>query len=320
MNKRISAVICTRNRATCLNKAIQSLVDQTLPQEQYEIIVVDNGSTDNTKAIIEGFEHFENLRYIYEPVLGLSQARNTGWQNACGKYVAYIDDDAIACPEWLERWGQTFDNVQPQPGSVGGKVIPVWEVERPTWLPKQGEDALAVVDWGDQSKFLIEEHEHHVGCNVAYPREILQGCGGFNTNLGRKGTNLLSNDENLVRSYIRQHNLGIYYDPEACVEHHIPGQRLVKRFFYRRAFWQGISHEVLQYLETGQRESKWRYVRRAIMNTLSFVRWLIVFLVFLPLLIRPANRANRFETKCGLCWWLGRIWGQLQIGLGRIKE
>ncbi len=317
MSIRVSAIICTLNRAAYLQKAIHSLVDQTLPKEQYEIIVVDNGSTDNTKAIVEGFEHFENLRYIYEPVMGLSQARNTGWQNARGKYVSYIDDDAIACPEWLERMVQTFDNVQPQPGSVGGKVIPVWEAERPAWLPKEMEDALALVDWGDKPIFSSGQPPHLVGCNVAYPREILRGCGGFNTNLGRKGTNLLSNDENLISSYIRQHNLGIYYNPEICVEHLIPAERLVKRFFYRRAFWQGISHEVLQYFENRQRKSKWRYVHRAIVNTLSFVSQPIVLLW---LLIRPANRASWFETKCGLCWWLGSIWGQLQIGLGRIKE
>lgn len=317
MSIRVSVIICTLNHAACLQKAIQSLVDQTLPKEQYEIIVVDNGSTDNTKATVEGFKRFENLRYIYEPVLGLSQARNTGWQNAEGEYVAYIDDDAIACPKWLESIVTAFETVKPQPGSVGGKVIPVWEAERPAWLPKEMENAFAIVDRGDKPRFLTEEHEHHVGCNVVYQREILQECGGFNTNLGRKGTNLLSNDENLIRSYIRQHNLGIYYNPEICVEHLIPAERLVKRFFYRRAFWQGISDEILNYLESRQRKSKWRYVHRAIVNTLSFVRQPIVLLW---LLIRPANRASWFETKCGLCWWLGSIWGKLQIGFGRIRE
>ena len=133
MSIRISAIICTLNRAAYLEKAIQSLADQTLPEEQFEIIVVDNGSTDNTKTMVEGFKHLENLRYIYEPIMGLSQARNTGWQNAQGDYVAYLDDDAIACPEWLERIVQAFDTVEPRPGSVGGKVIPVWEAERPAW-------------------------------------------------------------------------------------------------------------------------------------------------------------------------------------------
>lgn len=317
MSIRISAIICTYNRAAYLQKAIQSLVDQTLPKEQYEIIVVDNGSTDNTKAIIEGFEHFDNLRYIYEPIIGLSKARNTGWQNAQGEYVAYMDDDAIACPEWLERIVAAFDTVQPQPASVGGKVTPIWEAERPAWLPKQREDALALVDWGDNPKFLTEEHEHHVGCNIAYPLQILQGCGGFSTSLGRKGTNLLSNDENIVRSYVRQHNLGTYYDPEISVQHCIPAERLTKRWFYRRAFWQGVSNEILQYVESGQGQSDWRYLFRAIPSVMGPARDLAIWLLCL---ILPTKGGNWFEMKCALYGLLGRVRGQSWIVLRQIKE
>ncbi|MEE8471432.1 MAG: glycosyltransferase family A protein [Dehalococcoidia bacterium] len=105
MSIRVSAIICTHNRSDYLRQAIQSLADQTLPTEQYEVIVVDNGSTDNTRAVVEGFDHIANLRYVYEPILGLSQARNTGWQNARGEYIAFMDDDAIGYPtSWKSRW------------------------------------------------------------------------------------------------------------------------------------------------------------------------------------------------------------------------
>lgn len=317
MSIRISAIICTLNRAAYLEKAIQSLVHQTLPKEQYEVIVVDNGSTDDTKAVVEGFEHFGNLRYIQEPIIGLSQARNTGWQKAKGEYIAYLDDDAIACKDWLRRILHAFDTAQPRPGSVGGKVIPLWEVERPAWLPPEMENTFAIVDWGDKSKFLTEEHEHNVGCNVAYPLKILQECGGFNTNLGRKGTNLLSNDENLIRSYIRQHNLGIYYDPEICVEHHIPAERLVKRFFYRRLFWQGVSNEILNYLESCRSNSNWRYRLGPIVNISRFIGYLALSLAGL---VRSENRDRWFTIQCGCCYRLGQNWGQLQIAAGRVKD
>lgn len=317
MSIRISAVICTYNRAAYLQKAIQSLVDQTLPQNYYEIIVVDNASTDNTKATVEGFDHFENLRYIHEPIMGLSQARNTGWQNAQGEYIAYLDDDAIACPEWLERIVDAFDTVKPQPASVGGKVTPVWEAERPAWFPKEMETAFAIVHWGDNPKFLTEEHEHHVGCNVAYQRDILRACGGFNTNLGRKGTNLISNDESLILLYLRQHCLGIYYHPSIHVEHLVPAERLAKRFLYRRMFWQGVSNEVLEYLRAARAKSKWRYRLGAIASIpviAAHMAW-----SFLGI-IRQVNRANLFSVVCGYCYVLGETWGKLQIGFGRIKE
>lgn len=313
----ISAIICTHNRVAYLEKAIQSLVDQTLPKEQYEIIVVDNGSTDNTKMTVESFNQFGNLRYIYEPILGLSQARNTGWQNAQGKYIAYLDDDAIACAEWLERIVRAFETIHPQPGSVGGKIEPIWEVERPAWLSKQMERPLTIVDWRDKAAFLTEDYQHLRGCNVAYPREILEKVGGFSTNLGRKGSSLLSNEESLLEKYLKEQNLGSYYDPEIRVQHHILAERLVKRWFYERYFWQGASNEILQYIETSQKEANWRYLGNALMNALLFI---IRHPTSLPAILVPANSRRRVERKCIAYSRLGQIRAQLQIGLGLVKE
>jgi len=248
---RISAVVCTLNRAAYLAKAVESLVNQTCPKDHFEIIVVDNGSTDNTKEVVQQFSQSALIRYIHEPIKGLSQARNTGWQAASGKYVAYLDDDAIAHPRWLEKMLKAFETVKPAPASVGGKVFPIWEAERPAWLTDRMLSAYAIVDWGNRAKFLKPSSpEHHVGCNVAYSREVLEACGGFNVNLGRKGKNLLSNDENLIRKYIDSHGLGIYYDPEILVEHLVPKERVTRRFMLRRHFWQGVSDVVLWYEES----------------------------------------------------------------------
>ena len=312
MSIRISAIICTYNRSAYLKKAVQSLLDQTLPQEQYKVIVVDNGSTDNTKAIVEGFKQSENLHYIYEPAKGLSQARNTGWQNAQGEFIAYLDDDAIACAEWLQRIVQAFDTVRPQPGSVGGKVIPVWEVERPTWLPKELERLLSIVDWADRPTFLIEDRQFLSGTNIAYPREIFEKAGGFSTDLGRKASNLLSNEEILLKRQLKRRNLATYYDPDIYVYHHIPAERLTKRWFYRRAFWQGASDAILQHLETYQTENKRRYIRRSLSNA----SLLGVIPRGLVRIILYANSGSRVVlAKCGLYTYLGRVWMLLRIAL-----
>ena len=315
MNVRVSAIICTHNRSAYLNKAIQSLADQTLPREQYEVIVVDNGSTDDTKAIVESLEHFGNLRYIYEPILGLSQARNTGWQNARGEYIAFLDDDAIACPEWLERVVEAFENVNPRPGSVGGKVIPIWEVERPAWLSKQMELFLSIVDWADKPILLTEDYQFLAGVNFACPCEILKAFGGFSTTLGRKGSKLLSGEEILLRDYLTEQNLENYYDPEIYVQHHIPAERLVKRWFYRRYFWHGVSNEILQYIETSPKEAHWRYLGRALMNALGLIRFLTILL---PMLIFT-NSDSRVARKCGLYARLGKILTRLRIGFGMVS-
>ena len=122
----ISAVICTYNRADCLARAIKSLVNQTLPKENYEILIVDNASTDSTKDIIRReFSGVPNLSYFYEPVLGIARARNTGWNNAKGTYVCYLDDDAVASPEWLEKIIEVFRTTTLKIGCVGGRIDPV---------------------------------------------------------------------------------------------------------------------------------------------------------------------------------------------------
>ena len=316
MSTRISTIICTLNRAAYLQRAIQSLVDQTLPKEQYEIIVVDNGSTDNTKAVVEGFEHFENLRYIYEPIMGLSQARNTGWQNAHGEYIAYLDDDAIACPEWLEKIVEAFETVQPKPGSVGGKVVPIWEVERPTWLSKQLERPLSIVNWADRPTSLTEGYQFLAGTNVAYPRHILDEVGGFSTNLGRKASNLLSNEEILLKRQLKRRNLATYYDPDICVYHNIPAERLTKRWFYRRAFWQGMSDVVLQHLDACERGGKERHTFKARLDASLFR---VVPRGLLRVLLSDNSGSRVVLAKCGLYSCLGRVWMQLRIALGLEK-
>lgn len=99
---KISVVVCTFNRADILPLALQSLCEQTPHHDQTEIIVVDNNSPDNTRQVVDEFiEKYPNIRYCFEPIQGLSHARNRGWREARGEYVGYLDDDAKAPPEWL---------------------------------------------------------------------------------------------------------------------------------------------------------------------------------------------------------------------------
>jgi glycosyltransferase involved in cell wall biosynthesis len=316
MSIRISAIICTHNRAAYLIKAIQSLVSQTLPKEQYEIIVVDNGSIDETKAIVEGFENFGNQRYIYEPILGLSQARNTGWRNAKGQYVAFLDDDAIACPEWLERIIDAFETVEPRPGSVGGKITLIWEAERPAWLSRHLEGTLGYLDWGNSPMFLSEGYQWLGGGNVAYPREVLKEVGGFSTSLQRKAGDLMSNAEVLLKRYLEGQGLGNYYDPGICVQHHVVAERLVKRWFYRRYYWQGISSTIMKYLESHQHGISFHYLRLAFLNALGFVRQPVNLLA----IVIPASSAGQVVKKCRSYTLAGQIWAQVRIGLGLVGQ
>ena len=244
MDVMISALICTRNRADYLRRAIRSLVDQTLPQDCYEIIVVDNASEDATADVIREFGDVPTLRSIYEPVLGLSRARNTAWQNARGIYVAYLDDDAVACRQWLESYLEVFQWSKPTPGSVGGKCEPIWEAPQPDWLADQMLTSLSVYDWSD-TPITLDEDQWISGCNIAFPVQVLKEMGGFREDLGRKGKKLLSGEETYLRRQLDAHGYQTVYDPKITVGHHISPQRLNKPWFRQHAYGTGQSAAVM---------------------------------------------------------------------------
>lgn len=237
----ISAVICTHNRERYLERCIASLLAQSIPSSEYEIIIVDNGSTDSTKEICNQFAGRVNFRYLFEPVLGLSQARNTGWKAAQGKYVGYIDDDATAEPAWLENALRSFRSLSPSPEWVGGPVLLEWEAPSPAWLTEEYHGALGRIDWGASSHFLENAHEWLAGGNSFYRRDILQQLNGFDTRLGRKKNLLLSGEEVQFQHRLKAVGGRIYYHPGIRIHHFVPKERTQPSFFYRRYYWGGVT-------------------------------------------------------------------------------
>jgi len=245
MEIKISVIICTHNREAYLSKTIYSLVNQTINNRLYEIIIVDNQSTDNTKAIVlNSFKNFENIRYIYEPSLGLSNARNTGWKNAKGEYVSYIDDDAIASKNWLKHILEVFETTDPMPGAVGGRVDPIWEAAKPGWLTDNLVTSLSVLNWSKEPQYL-ECDKWLVGANITYPKSLLNKFGGFSCNLGRKGNRLLGSEEVYLQHQFAKEQVHYYYHPDVSVKHLIPSNRLSKIWFLQRHYWQGISNSII---------------------------------------------------------------------------
>ncbi|MCP6757343.1 MAG: glycosyltransferase family 2 protein [Fischerella sp. CENA71] len=288
----ISAIICTLNRASYLLKSLQSLVDQTLDNDKYEIIVVDNHSTDDTKRVVtEEFSHVSNLRYLYEPVIGLSQTRNTGCQNAKGEYIAYLDDDAIACPNWLEKILEDFKNVHPKPGIIGGKIEPIWEAPKPNWLSDNLLPYLTILNLSETPTFL-EDWRYVAGANMSLPKSLLEKVGGFQANLGRQGKRLLSNEELLLQEQLKDLGYKVYYDPNIFVKHHIPESRLTKNWFTKRFYWQGISKGYLLLHKTSPSKlERIKLCYREIKNILRQPKKIIHLII-------PNNHAFSFSEKC----------------------
>jgi len=235
----LSVVVCTYERYGQLPYTIDALLRQDL---ECEIIVVDN-SRDQTKAAQFKARYDANagVRYILQPRPGLSRARNVGTSCATSARVAFIDDDAVAAPDWAANIVAAFDSFGPLARVVGGRVMPQWSNGRPAWLDNSLFGYLSLLDWGERTRELMA-HEWLAGCNIAFDKATLQALGGFSEFLGRIGDRtLLSNEEIDVLAKFRRIRAKIIYAPRAMVEHVIDPSRLTPSWFRRRAAWQAVS-------------------------------------------------------------------------------
>ncbi|MBD2771537.1 glycosyltransferase [Iningainema tapete] len=237
----ISAIICTHNRDIYLGAAIDSLLAQDFALG-FEVVVVDNGSSDRTEKVVEQRADDPRLKYVYEPVLGLSVARNTGAKVANGEILAYLDDDAVASSSWLKVLYSAYQN-NPKLAIAGGKVTLLWPsgVQPPRWLSTGLTANLGAYDLGDSLVYIENPGSTPRGLNYSIRRCFLDEIGGFDTNLGRVGTNLLSNEELQMTEYALQRGWQVAYLPDALVAHNVAPERLKRSWFLNRGWWQGIS-------------------------------------------------------------------------------
>lgn len=237
---KISAVICTFNRHEMLLEAIMSIELQDLPEQDFELIIVDN--SDDVQAreqFREGLHISCAHNYIEEARPGLSRARNIGIEAARAGLVAFMDDDARASASWLRRIIETFSEHEPA-GVVGGPVRPIWSARRPAWLTPQLESYLTIIDRGGEARTLAGQ-EWLSGTNIAFRTQAVREVGLFPENLGRIGRLLLSNEELLVTRRIRDLGYTVVYEPQLEMHHRVHAERVNQSWLRRRVFWQVLS-------------------------------------------------------------------------------
>jgi glycosyltransferase involved in cell wall biosynthesis len=240
-DKSISAIICTHNRDTYLGAAIDSLLAQNTAIG-FEVIVVDNGSSDRTAEVVKQRLTDPRLKYIFEPVLGLSVARNTGAVNASGEILAYLDDDAVASSSWLEILYSAYQS-NSKLAIAGGKVTLLWAegTQPPRWLSPGLAGNLGAYDLGTSVVYIENPGLTPRGLNYSIRSSFLTEIGGFDTNLGRVGKNLLSNEELQMTELALARGWQVAYLPDALVAHNVSPERLNRSWFFSRGWWQGIS-------------------------------------------------------------------------------
>jgi glycosyltransferase involved in cell wall biosynthesis len=244
---RLDVVIPTYNRSTLLPKAVGSLLDARVPPAlQVQIIVVDNNSTDDTKAVITELAQQSNGRvsYVFEKQQGRSPALNAGIAAATGDLIGFIDDDEEIDASWYETILSAFtDN---DVDFIGGPYVPRFETEVPAWLPKEYTAVVGIVDGGDKVVSFDDSYPGILmGGNAVFKRETLQRVGPYSTALGRTATRLLSCEDHDMYQRLRALGARGLYLPQLIVYHFIPRERLTKRYHRSWCFWQSVSSAVL---------------------------------------------------------------------------
>ncbi len=215
----LSVIICTRNRADEVTACLHGLAAQSRDFGDVEVIVVDNGSTDDTRAVVEelgrrlGYE----FGYVYEAEPGLCGARNRGRASARGEILAYLDDDVLLGEGWVERVREHF--LAGRSDCLGGKVTAELEAELPFAMDDSMRWFFQATNLGEKARRL-EFPEHPIGCNMAFRAVVFDAVGGFDVNLKLYG------DETDFFRRASEAGFLIWYDPAASLSQKIPAERL----------------------------------------------------------------------------------------------
>lgn len=263
----ISAIICTYNRDKYLYNVLKSLADNDLSNDKYEIVVVDNNSTDNTKSEYERFVvDFPQVRisYCFERNQGLSYARNRGLDESKGDVVVYVDDDARVNNIYLRTYYEFFEK-RPDCDAAGGPIIPIYESSEPKWISYYTRLLLTGYLYKGKTEKPFSGSSYPGGGNAAYRMSVFDKVGKFNVDLGRKGTGLMASEEKDI--FDKMHSLGmkIQYLPDAVLYHIIPDYKLTDEHIVRLSYSIGQSERVRT-----KSISQAKYHKRVFME---FVKW-----------------------------------------------
>ena len=231
----VSIVISTYNRCGLLEEALQALLSQTPENLNFEVLVVDNNSTDQTRPLVQSLaaQNPQKLKYFFEPKQGLSHGRNTGIANAKASIIAFTDDDVRVARDWVYQIKTGFET-NPEIDFLGGKVVPRWHTAPPSWLTAAHWAPLALLDYGNE-RFFVDSGKQLclIGANFAFRRQAFEKVGLFKTDFQRvkNAIGSLEDHEMLLRLW-HANSCGLYL-PLLVVTAEIEPERLEKQYHRR---------------------------------------------------------------------------------------
>ena len=241
----ISIIVCTYNRDKYLYDALSHIADNDYPADDYEIILVNNNSTDNTLAEAERFKLAYpniNITIVTELQNGLSFARNRGIEESKGDFLVFLDDDTAVDSNYLHN---ISENLAQHPDTIafGGKVVPIFETGMPQWVSCWTMPLFAVTDKGEGTG-LFKGMSYPVGANMGVKRSAFEKYGTFDTQLGRKWNLLLGGEEKDFFYRLKADKQKIYYFGNIAAEHLIPATRTTYDYIKNIGIGIGISERI----------------------------------------------------------------------------
>jgi len=296
MTPKISAIVATYNREKFLGKALESLARQTLDRELFEVVVINNNSTDSTPELCEAFhKKYSDIPYKYfiETQQGLSFGRNRGIQESSGDLLTFIDDDAWLDENFLKEV-VNFMEASKDVASVGGTILLDYEDKKPRWLSKYLASLFGYFKYSDKTE-PFKKSDYPRGSNMTFRKSVFEKVGDFNTTLGRIGQNLGGGEEKDI--YLRMYAKGlvVYNLPTAIVYHAVPVSRTSISFVRKQGIGVGQSE---WYRVKG---SSKMILQRTLQEVFKWIATVVLFLFFcLTLQFPKAMMLARFR------WWVTR--------------
>jgi len=274
----ISVIVCTYNRQEYLPDCLKHLANQSADNREFEVLIIDNNSTDHTANIASDFikSHPEmNVHYFCEMNQGHTFARNRGIKEAKGDILSFIDDDAFVDTDFIKEI-QSYFKEHGEVSAVGGKILPVYEGKHPKWMSKYLLTLVSALDMGNSPK-KFKGSKFPIGANMAFRSEVFEKYGHFNTDLGRRGSGLEGGDEKEVFLRLKREKEEIHYVPKVKVDHIIPEKRLTKEYIKGLGIGVGSS-EKRRVTKTGFVETVKKIISESIKVGATFILFIFYFI------------------------------------------
>jgi glucosyl-dolichyl phosphate glucuronosyltransferase len=242
---KISAAICTYNRCVSLKETLDGLVVMDKPEVAWELLVIDNNSSDGTAEIVQSYSDRLPIKYLFEEKQGLSHARNRALKECRGDLLIFTDDDVLVCKEWLRAY--IAAKIQyPDAGYFGGRILPYWPQGRPRWVKDESMPLIGGLlghyDLGSTTRLYAENGMHPFGANFALRRRLFERLSPFDPVFGVSGKTPGRGEEAEYFQRVRAQSATGVYVGEALCFHKVDPEHLSLKFLYRFGVQKGLAH------------------------------------------------------------------------------